>query len=392
MSKILSRIDSVINHIDSTQTFVTMSSNETKENEQTAIKAVVCGGINIDRFIEVGRMPVTGETIMGDNSFHGVGGKAANTAVCCSKMGGKTDLIAAFGDDIHTPMLQSAMKEYDVSTQHCFVLNNSNIPCGQAYIFLMPNGDNSIIVVPAANNNWKINEMNEKDNPKQIECIRNADCILLQREVSELYNLEICRLLKGDSNDGVEVILDAGGEDSEIDLELFKYVTIFSPNETELARLIKHYKNKKDESKNDSDNDNDNDNENEKNIISNCKLIQEIVSKSEKAGFNKKLKILAKLGSKGCIMVDYDGNVYQQSAMKVDKEKVVDTTGAGDTFTGAFGIEYIRQKKNKDIDSKSAICNAMKYACCAAGLSVQTKGTLPSIPDHSTVIKNLSNM
>ena len=83
---------------------------------------------------------------------------------------------------------------------------------------------------------------------------------------------------------------------------------------------------------------------------------------------------------------------------------IKDTTGAGDCFTGAFATEYIRQCKlfglwekddddkkeekgkdkdnDKDKDKKRLECigNAIKFGCVAAGLSVQKKGTIASIP------------
>ena len=82
--------------------------------------------------------------------------------------------IGAFGDDPYTTMLENEMKKYNVDISTTFKLKN--IDCGQAYIFLMPNGDNSIIVYPSANAKWP-----NKLNDIQINAIKNADAILLQR-------------------------------------------------------------------------------------------------------------------------------------------------------------------------------------------------------------------
>lgn len=342
-------------------------SKVTMASSSSTIKLVVAGGINIDRTFQVNRLPVKGETIMGKDSFIGVGGKAANTAVACSNLGGDTSFIGAFGDDFYTEMLKNEMNKYKINTKTCYHLKDSGIGCGQAYIFLMPDGDNSIIVIPAANSNWPL-----KLNKLQIESIKNADCILLQREIPEIYNINIAKIAK---KNNIKVVLDVGGEDSKISKELLQLIDIISPNETELQRLINYYQ--CDEKKQNKWNQISSKFSTMKKIKDACNILQK---------YNKNLSVLLKRGEKGAIFIDNNGNIINQSAMKLEKYKIKDTTGAGDCFTGAFTIEWIRQSKLIPDNQLQSIANAMKFACIAAGLSVQKKGTIASIPSLKDVV------
>ena len=130
-------------------------------------------------------------------------------------------------------MLSNELKKYNISTETCYHLKNTNIPCGQAYIFLMPDGDNSIVVVPAANASWP-----EGLNDAQLKAIKSSDCILLQREVPESYNIRIAKIAK---ECGIKVVLDVGGEDKIISKDLLALNDVISPNETALERLMSYY-------------------------------------------------------------------------------------------------------------------------------------------------------
>jgi len=333
---------------------------------------VVAGGINIDRTIMVNRLPVKGETIMGSDSFYGVGGKAANTAVACAmSAGAHSSFIGAFGDDNNTAMLEAEMARNGVNTATCYKLSGTQIPCGQAYIFLLEDGDNSIVVVPAANESWP-----DHFNETQVEALKSSDCVLLQREVPEEYNLRIATVAK---EHGVMVVLDAGGEDSVIDPKLLKLIDIFSPNETELRRLVKHY-----------------DAEQEHDVDGQLQLLR-------KHGLNANAALLLKRGEKGAMFVTPSRQKVEQSAMELKEDQIVDTTGAGDCFTGSFAVEYVRQLKAKKIwaanasedkyteDRIEAIASALKFGCCAGGLAVQAKGAMASFPKMDEVMLKMDD-
>ncbi|ETO06682.1 hypothetical protein RFI_30708 [Reticulomyxa filosa] len=348
---------------------------ESDENKQSNVCIVVCGGINIDRFFNVARLPVA-----------------------AAKAGANAYFIGAFGNDVFTSYLKETMDNYKVDTTGCYTLKK-DVPCGQAYIFLLPEKDNSIVVIPSANAQWP-----DDFNDTQRSIIESADCILLQRveyffclkkkggilffletyvEVPEEYNLRISKIAH---KKNIPVILDMGGEDSPVSKELLQYVSIVSPNESELRRLV----------------------QDEKMALpltsEGMKVIHDKLNQ-----YNDKLHILLKLGSQGCQMICSKYNYYHIlscPALPLQKDQVVDTTGAGDCFTGAFAAQWIRELKahcrHNNISHPSAIfkwadwddtvkyqlfTNAMKFACTAAGLSVTKLGTMTSFPSLQEVVE-----
>lgn len=133
-------------------------------------------------------------------------------------------------------------KENNVHTEHAKVLDN--VGSGQAYILSLANGNNAIVIVGGSNEEYDPN-MTELDpnwaatirkcNSKLVKFIITAKILLLQREIPEFVNVIAARVAK---ESGTMVILDVGGRDEPFTPELFQYIDILSPNETELIRVL----------------------------------------------------------------------------------------------------------------------------------------------------------
>lgn len=289
---------------------------------------VVFGSINIDHFIDVEKLPLVGETILGSNGFTCIGGKGANTALTCSQLGAKTTFICTIGPD--SASLFDELKEKGVNMD---LINHVPKCTGQAFIFSLPDGKNSIIVNSGANFSWP------PLTKKQIKAIQTCDYVLLQREIPSEVNLKVAEIA---NKSKIPVFLDAGGQDTPIPLSLLSLISIFSPNETEISRLIQ---------------------------VNGKTKEQWATELREKFGIKQ---VLLKLGEHGAY--------YEHAVLKLHhpafKVKVVDTTGAGDCFTGAFAVR---------LASKFSIHECLKFACAAGGLQVTKKGTIPSIPTLSEV-------
>ncbi|VAH78131.1 unnamed protein product [Triticum turgidum subsp. durum] len=92
-------------------------------------------------------------------------------------------------------------------------------------------------------------------------------------------------------------------------------------------------------------------------------------------------EVLVKLGSQGSALFVEGEEPIRQAI--IPAAEVVDTTGAGDTFTSAFAVALVEGKPKKE---------CMKFAAAAASLCVRVKGAIPSMPDRKTVMSLLESV
>mmetsp|Transcript_3375 Transcript_3375/g.2826 ORF Transcript_3375/g.2826 Transcript_3375/m.2826 type:complete len:272 (+) Transcript_3375:28-843(+) len=270
--------------------------------ESSDTKITVFGSLNGDIFLKVKNLPKAGETIACSEITKASGGKGANQAGALARLATgsniQTKFLCQVGKDEIATMVLKELEESGADVSNIKALDNT--PSGQAYIFSMPNGENSIIIHGGANTAWEEN-LSELDD-KFSEAIKDSKILLLQREVPEHINVLAAKLARDNS---VTVILDAGGMDIPITDELLSLVDIFSPNETELERiLLKDF----DSSVSPAEN--------------SLKLMEKFPN----------LSILLKLGSNGAAFVNKDDKSVTESAAVSDHKgkSIVDTTGAGD--------------------------------------------------------------
>ncbi|KAK4439083.1 Ribokinase [Sesamum alatum] len=302
---------------------------------------VVVGSANADIYVEIERLPKEGETVSAKTGQTLAGGKGANQAVCGGKLDYPTYFVGQVGEDAHGKLIAEALEGGGVLLDHLSIVGDA--PTGHAVVMLQADGQNSIIIVGGANMaSWP-----ETLPPEDLEVVKNAGIVLLQREIPDSVNIQVAKAAR---SAGVPVILDAGGVDAPIPPELLKFIDILSPNETELARLT----NMPTES---------------------FEQISEAVGKCHKMGVKQ---VLVKLGAKGSVLFTEGEEPIRQPI--ISAPKVIDTTGAGDTFTAAFGVALVEGKSKKE---------CLKFAAAAASLCVQVKGAIPSMPDRKSVLNLL---
>ena len=95
------------------------------------------------------RPPAAGETLFGDRFDLGTGGKGANQAVMCARLGAEVTMVNAVGDDAFGTMTIDALRAEGVDIRH--VERIEGVSTGVAPIFVEPEGTNRIVVVPGAN-------------------------------------------------------------------------------------------------------------------------------------------------------------------------------------------------------------------------------------------------
>ena len=281
-------------------------------------KIVVVGSCNIDITVECDRWAKPGETIFGNRLTVNPGGKGANQAVAAARLGAEVKMVGCIGDDVYGQLVLKALKDNNVDSTYVKVLPGEN--SGTAHITVAEN-DNSIIVIKAANDLVSPALIDEA-----WDAIKEADIVLLQHEIpaaTNAYVIEKCY------EAGVPVMLNPAPV-APVPPELLAKVTYLTPNEHEAAILFAGQ------------------------------------GKADILGRNQG-KVIMTLGSKGVAYAE-KGQVYNVPGFKVQP---VDTTGAGDTFNGAFAVARANGKNMYD---------SISFANAAAALSVQKLGAQGGMP------------
>ena len=287
----------------------------------------VIGSLNMDLVVNVDTMPKPGQTLLGGNFKEVPGGKGANQSVAMARLDGRVSMIGKVGNDSFGKTLVKSLNDDNVNTDY---IHEADCPTGVAFITVDKNAQNAIVVAPGANF-----ELTKNDIDKNIDCIKNSDIIVIQLETpleTVKYALQVAKNLNK------YTILNPAPA-VKLDDEIIKNVDLLTPNETELE------------------------------ILSEMKIENEDdISKATNKMIEKGVKeLIVTLGSKGSLYINKEKSFFK-SAYKVD---AIDTTAAGDSFTGALAVAL---SNNKSIDE------AMDFASKVGALSVMKEGAQSSLP------------
>ena len=283
-------------------------------------------------------IPSIGQTQIGNDFQIGPGGKGSNQAITVAKLNGDVNFISRLGDDEYGRMALEIYKSNNVKTDS--IIKDKNEKTGVAGIFIDQNGNNSINVITGAANN-----ISKKDIDNNLDKIKNSKIFLTQLEISTaitMYALE-----KAKDFNCITILNPAPAH--IIDNLYFKLIDFFTPNEKE----AEFYLNKKIE--------------NEKDIKQAAKDLLNLGIKN----------VIITLGEKGAFLKN-DKEEYFLDAYKM-RDKVVDTTGAGDVFNGALAIA---------LSSNKSIKEAIIFANKVAAISTTKLGAANSIPTIDQVNSN----
>jgi ribokinase len=281
------------------------------------------------------RLPVMGETLLGQGFRMGPGGKGSNQAVAAGKAGGNVTFLTKVGMDAFGEIGVKTWADCGVDTSH--VIKTADHPTGAAFIFVSTEtGNNAIIVESGAAGTISVADIDAN-----AATIRNSSIFVTQFE----QPLDVAwHALDMAKKAGVTTILNPAPAlpcDTAM-LALCDYVT---PNETEAATLTG--------------------------------IPVETVDDARKAG-DAFLKLgvgtaLITLGEKGALL----HNAKQSVLVPVFKAgKVVDTTGAGDAFNGGFAVALSEGQNPLE---------AARFGCATAGISVTRHGTAPAMPSRTEI-------
>lgn len=294
---------------------------------------VVVGSINMDLVASTTRIPAAGETLVGTDFVTTPGGKGANQAVAIARLGYPVRMIGAVGEDVFG---QSLLETLGSAGVEIGAVARVNGPSGIAQIAVTHEGENSIIVVSGANGKVTSAFVEER-----LELIRGAGMVLCQLELpleTVAATLALC------AKEGVPVMLDPAPA-ADLPEQVWKQVTWFTPNETEMSLYLWG------------------------------------VPSPEDAA-----KRLLRMGLHGVVLKCGSAGAYVATADETDwipafPVEAVDTVAAGDCFNGAFAVGLFEGHDP---------WSAARFASAAAGISVTRRGAQASMPTRAEVNAFLS--
>ena len=298
-------------------------------------KIVIIGSYNASIFVKGEAIPGIGETFVGDEFFVSPGGKGSNQAIAAKMQNADITFIAKLGNDSHAvEMIENYVK---LGMMSDCISRDSSIHTGIAVIFIDKAGNNSIMVVPGSNLKLTADEIVR-------DVLAEKDVFMagfqLENDVGQVCEA-ICRL----DEKGIPVLLDPAPAVPLPD-NVYAHITILKPNEHEAE------------------------------ILSGIKV--ESADDAFRAGdwfVGKGVKTaIITLGEGGSVVVSKDIRAYLP-APKVD---AVDTTGAGDIFSGSFMAA---------LSKGYSIIEAVKYGSSAASLSVTRMGVFEATPTEEETFR-----
>jgi len=297
---------------------------------------LVAGSINMDLVVQVPRLPVLGETLLGAGSLKLVpGGKGANQAVAMARLGAPVALAGRVGTDPFGAQLLNALQADKIDTG--LIVTDKQEASGVAFIFLTHDGDNAIVVASGANMQVGLDRVQLSN---IFEAIAQARALVLQLEIP----LETVKtLVAAGHNGGIPVVLNPAPA-QPLPPETLRQLQILIANKNEASTL--------------SDMD-----------IENPEGARTAATRLHEQGIP--IAVIT-LGAQGAVLAMDDGSgktltIYQPAP----RVKVVDTTAAGDCFVGAFTVA---------LTGGQSAADALKFAVYASALKVTKFGAQSGLP------------
>ena len=299
----------------------------------------IVGSYNQDLTCVGNRFPKPGETIMAERLVRGPGGKGSNQAIAAARFGANTRLVARLGNDTAGREALNLYHELGISTD--YISTDDTQPTGAAVILVNHSGENMISIAPGANLT-----LGKADIDHALPSLQEFAIIGFQLE-SDLgvvsYGLRQVHEM------GVTTFLDPAPA-QPLPKEIYPCIDILKPNHTEAS------------------------------LLSGMPVgnVEQAVAAGEWFIYCGVTTVIITLGWQGTVMVFPGGNLH----LPAPKVSTVDSTGAGDIFSGAFLASFA-----SGMSLNEAVC----FANAAAALSTERYGVIDSIPKTEQVLARLKN-
>jgi ribokinase len=295
----------------------------------------VVGSANADLVLPVRRLARPGETVLATGRRFSPGGKGLNQAVAAARSGCRTLFVAAVGADAEGSMLRRTLADEDIDV----AVRTCEADTGLAVVMVDDAGENSIVVVPGAN--AELHDLTADE----FTAVADSAVLLMQLEIPLATVAAAARRAKEAET---LVVLNAAPA-TALDAELLGFVDVLVVNEGEGRALVG----------------------------SNAGSLAEGADQDLDPVIDELLRqvpaVVITLGERGAVLRSRDGSQHTEAGRQVT---VVDTTGAGDTFTGYLAAA---------LATGDTMPTAMRRATAAAALCVQRQGAVPAVPRRDEV-------
>lgn len=291
---------------------------------ESSPRVVVVGSANMDLVGLAPRLPLPGETVLGDDFVMTPGGKGANQAIAAARAGAACTFLGAIGSDAFGVTIKARLNASGVGTEHLRVSYGAS---GVAVIMVDRAGENSIMVSPGANNSFA------GLSAAETAVIAGGDVLLCQLEIPVET---VTAAARAAHEGGTRVILNAAPA-RELPPELLAAVDLLVVNEGEAQAIA---------------------GTSEPELAALVALVPRVV---------------LTLGGAGSRYADREGREEHIPAFKV---KVADTTAAGDAFTAALAVAW---GEGRDI------ADAVRWANAAGAVCVRRVGASNALPSRDEI-------
>ncbi|MBH8561696.1 ribokinase [Nostoc sp. CENA67] len=294
---------------------------------------IVFGSINLDLVATAPRLPVPGETLLGEDFFKIPGGKGANQAVALARLGIPTQMVGRVGAQSFGTELISNLQAADVGTDNIFV--DETVSSGVAIITVSHTSENQIIVIPGANG-----RVNQEDVNRLCHLLPTAKALLLQLEIPITAVVAAAQAARSAN---IKVILDPAPAQSNLPKELYPLVDIITPNEVEAGQLVGFAVDGEETA---------------------AKAAQVLLQRGVKSA-------IVKLGAKGVVCATAEETFF----VPAFPVHAVDTVAAGDAFNGGLAAALY---------AGLSLHQAVVWGAAAGALAATKLGAQTSLPDKLT--------
>ena len=302
------------------------------------MSVVVFGSINMDLVARVSRLPSPGETLTGHAFQTFPGGKGANQAVACARLGAETKMVGRVGGDQFGEVLIERLKAENVEITHVGI--DVDIPSGVAQITVNGEGENFIIVVPGANG-----RVGPADLQRLETALDEARVLLMQLEIPLDAVVAAARMAK---QSGILVMLDPAPAMSLPD-ELYEHVDILTPNTTEAATLVGFAVDRVDDA---------------------AHAAEVLLDRGA-------AQVVVKMGEIGAFALGAE----ERRLHKAIPVEAVDTVAAGDAFNGALAVA---------LTEDTSFQEAVHWGIAAGALAVTKAGAQSAMPNRESMLALLA--